>query len=85
MSTPAFFSRGIAAPRVVAQGAQHALDLWSLDRYALVRRELRGLLLGFAAFGKRQLRDGVLALTAIARKRDELGFLDAAATRPRRG
>ncbi len=32
-------------------------------RYALQRRDLRGLLLGFAAFGERQLRDGVLALT----------------------
>ena len=63
MSTPAFLARGIAAPRVVAQGAQHDLDLWSLDRFALQRRDLRGLLLGFAAFGERQLRDGVVALT----------------------
>ena len=63
MSTPAFLSRGIAAPRVVAHGGQHDLDLWSLDRFALQRRDLRGLLLGFAAFGERQLRDGVQALT----------------------
>ena len=62
MSTPAFFARGIAAPRVIAQGARHDLDLWSLDRFALQRRDLRGLLLGFAAFGERQLRDGVQAL-----------------------
>jgi GntR family transcriptional regulator/MocR family aminotransferase len=63
MSTPAFLARGIAVPRVIAQAARHALDLWPLDRFALERRDLRGLLLGFAAFGDRQIRDGVLALT----------------------
>lgn len=62
MSTPAFLARGISTPRVVAQGARHDLDLWSLDRFALQRRDLRGLLLGFAAFGERQLREGVEAL-----------------------
>jgi GntR family transcriptional regulator/MocR family aminotransferase len=63
MSTPAFLARGIATRRLVAEGARHDLDLWSLDRFALERRDLRGLLLGFAAFGDRQIRDGVQALT----------------------
>ena len=62
MSTPAFLAKGIAARQVVAHGAQQGLDLWSLDRYALQRRDLRGLFLGFAAFGERQIEDGVGAL-----------------------
>jgi GntR family transcriptional regulator/MocR family aminotransferase len=62
LSTPAFLPRGVSAPLVVAHGARHALDLWSLDRFALQRRDLRGLCLGFAAFSERQLHDGVVAL-----------------------
>lgn len=62
LSTPAFLPRGLSARLVVAHGARHDLDLWSLDRYALQRSDLRGLCLGFAAFRERQLHDGVVAL-----------------------
>ncbi|MEO8702124.1 MAG: PLP-dependent aminotransferase family protein [Kofleriaceae bacterium] len=62
MSTPAFLAKGISARQVVARGAQHDLDLWSLDRFALERRDLRGLFLGFAAFGERQIEESVVAL-----------------------
>lgn len=53
MSTLAYLSRGIPSREVVERGRRHDLDLWSLDRYAIQRRDLRGLLLGFAAFTER--------------------------------
>jgi GntR family transcriptional regulator/MocR family aminotransferase len=62
LSTAAFLARGVSTPLVVAHGARHGLDLWSLDRYALQRRDLRGFCLGFAAFSERQIHDGVITL-----------------------
>ncbi|HWM88667.1 MAG TPA: PLP-dependent aminotransferase family protein, partial [Kofleriaceae bacterium] len=49
LNTPAYLPRGASPRAIVERGARHGLDLWSLDRYALERRDLRGLLLGFAA------------------------------------
>jgi len=65
LSTPAYLSRGISARRVVERGQVHDLDLWSLDRFAIQRRDLRGLLLGFAAFTERQIREAVVALARV--------------------
>lgn len=62
LSTPAYLPRGMTSRGVVERGARHDLDLWSLDRYALERRDLRGLMLGFGAFTERQIREGVQAL-----------------------
>jgi GntR family transcriptional regulator/MocR family aminotransferase len=62
LSTPAFLPRGLSTRLVISHGARHGVDLWSLDRYALLRRDLHGLCLGFAAFSERQLHDGVVAL-----------------------
>lgn len=65
LSTPAYLARGISSREVIERGQRHDLDLWSLDRYAIQRRDLRGLLLGFAAFTERQLRDAVVALASV--------------------
>jgi len=58
-STPAYLPRRISVADVVARGAQLGLDLWRLDRCAIRRRDLHGLILGFAAFSERQLRDAI--------------------------
>jgi GntR family transcriptional regulator / MocR family aminotransferase len=62
LSSPAYLSSGLAPRDLVERGRDHDLDLWPLDRYALQRRDLHGLLLGFAAFTERQIRDAVIAL-----------------------
>ena len=74
LSTPAYLARGLSSREIVERSRRHDLDLWSLDRYALQRRDLRGLLLGFAAFTERQLRDAVVALA---------GVIDEVASPPR--
>jgi DNA-binding transcriptional MocR family regulator len=38
------------------------LEVWPLDRYALARNDIRGLLLGFAAVSERHIRKGVVEL-----------------------
>lgn len=68
LSTPAYLPRDIPARLLAARAARHDLDLWPLDRYALRRRDLRGLLLGFAAFTERQIHDGVIALARAIEK-----------------
>jgi GntR family transcriptional regulator/MocR family aminotransferase len=65
LSTPAYLSRGISPREVVELGRRRDLDLWSLDRYAIQRRDLRGLLLGFAAFTERRIREAVVALASV--------------------
>jgi GntR family transcriptional regulator / MocR family aminotransferase len=62
LSTPAYLPRDIPSRLLVARARQRDLDLWPLDRYALGRRDLRGLLLGFAAFHERQIDDAVVVL-----------------------
>jgi GntR family transcriptional regulator/MocR family aminotransferase len=62
LSTPAYLQRTTPVSALVECGAREGLELWRLDRFALRRRDLHGLLLGFAAFPERQLRDAVAAL-----------------------
>jgi GntR family transcriptional regulator / MocR family aminotransferase len=69
LSTPAYLPRGVSTRLVVERGARYGLDLWPLDRYALERRDLRGLLLGFAAFTERQLSDAVVDLARAIEER----------------
>lgn len=58
-STPAYLARSTSLRAVVEHAANAGVELWRLDRFALRRRDLHGLMLGFAAFTERQIRDGV--------------------------
>lgn len=60
MHIPAYFEGGIRAEEVVVRARE--LELWTLARFALARTDLNGVLLGFAAFGEREIRKGVVAL-----------------------
>jgi DNA-binding transcriptional MocR family regulator len=55
----------VSSREVVERGQRRDLDLWSLDRYVIQRRDLRGLLLGFAAFTEREIREAVVALASV--------------------
>jgi GntR family transcriptional regulator/MocR family aminotransferase len=65
LSTPAYLARGLSSHDIVERGARRGLDLWALDRYAIRRRDLRGLILGFAAFPERAIDDAVIALAGV--------------------
>ena len=62
LNTPAYLSNGMTSQRAAALAKQLDLEAWPLDRFALARTDLRGLLLGFAAFNEREIRAGIAAL-----------------------
>ncbi|WP_394830215.1 PLP-dependent aminotransferase family protein [Pendulispora rubella] len=62
LSTPAYLLDGRTSQQAEALALEHGLDVWALDRYALRRRDLRGLVLGFAAFTEHQLQNAVITL-----------------------
>jgi DNA-binding transcriptional MocR family regulator len=47
-----------------AVAANHGIEALGLDRFTLKRRDVEGLLLGFAAFDERQIRRGIVTLAA---------------------
>lgn len=62
LNTPAFLLNGMTSRQASDLAAQANLETWPLDQFALKRRDIRGLLLGFAAFTEREIRTGVLGL-----------------------
>ncbi|HEY3742751.1 MAG TPA: PLP-dependent aminotransferase family protein [Bryobacteraceae bacterium] len=63
LNTPAFLlNENLSSGRAVALAQQHNVEAWPLDRFAIARKDLRGLVLGFAAFNEREIRSGVTAL-----------------------
>ncbi|HTP24221.1 MAG TPA: hypothetical protein VMK12_01005 [Anaeromyxobacteraceae bacterium] len=49
------------------RAADRGIETLALDMFALERRDLRGLLLGFAAFDAREIKRGVLTLAEALR------------------
>lgn len=62
LNTPAFLLNGMRSQEAADRAQRHGVEAWPLDRYAIARDDLRGLILGFAAFNKREIRAGVLQL-----------------------
>jgi GntR family transcriptional regulator/MocR family aminotransferase len=62
LNTPAFLLNGMSSREACERAQRRGLEVWPLDRYAIVRRDLRGLILGFAAFNAREIRGGVTEL-----------------------
>jgi GntR family transcriptional regulator/MocR family aminotransferase len=59
---PAFLDKSIDAATVAERARADKLEIWTLDRFALARRDLNGLLLGFAPFTEREIHAAVLRL-----------------------
>ena len=62
--TAAFLQNGMASKLAESQAAAHGVETRALDRFTLKCRDPRGLLLGFAAFDDRSIRQGVIQLAA---------------------
>jgi GntR family transcriptional regulator/MocR family aminotransferase len=62
--TAAFLQNGMASKLAESQAAAHGVETRALDRFTLKRSDPRGLLLGFAAFDDRSIRQGVMQLAA---------------------
>jgi GntR family transcriptional regulator/MocR family aminotransferase len=62
LNTPAYLHNTLSSQEACARARALGLEVWPLDRYALSRHDIRGLLLGFAALNERQIRKGTAEL-----------------------
>lgn len=62
LNTPAYLLNAMTSKAAAERARARNLEVWPLDRYALARTDIRGLLLGFAALTERQIRAGVTEL-----------------------
>ncbi|HYO83136.1 MAG TPA: PLP-dependent aminotransferase family protein [Bryobacteraceae bacterium] len=62
LNTPAYLENGMRSDEAAERAQQAGVDAWPLDAYCLQRRDVHGLMLGFAAFTEREIRAGVLTL-----------------------
>ena len=62
LNTVWLLRNGILSREAEAVAANHGIEAPGLDRFTLRRRDVEGLLLGFAAFDERQIRRGIVAL-----------------------
>jgi GntR family transcriptional regulator/MocR family aminotransferase len=64
LSTVGFLRNGMSSRQGEAVAANHGIEAAGLDRFTLKRRDVEGLLLGFAAFDEREIRRGIVTLAA---------------------
>lgn len=62
LNTPAYLLNGMTSQEAAERARRRSLEVWPLDRYTLQRKDIHGLLLGFAALNERQIRAGVSEL-----------------------
>jgi len=62
LNTPAYLRNGMTSRQAARLAETANVEVWPLDRFAITRGDLRGLVLGFAAFDEKEIRKGVLAL-----------------------
>jgi DNA-binding transcriptional MocR family regulator len=58
----AFLLNGMSARNATELAAQRGVEAWPIDRYTIRRRDLRAIMLGFAAFNEKQIQTGVQSL-----------------------
>jgi GntR family transcriptional regulator/MocR family aminotransferase len=64
LNTAGFLRNGMTSRQAEAVAASHGIEAPGLDRFTLGRRQVEGLLLGFAAFDEREIRRGIVTLAA---------------------
>lgn len=62
LNVPVYLLGAMTSKEAAERARRRDLEVWPLDRYALARNDIRGLLLGFAALNERQIRKGVSEL-----------------------
>jgi len=68
--TAGFLRNGMSSGEAETRAAAQGIESMALDRFTLKRADVRGLLLGFAAFDERQIRRGLEGL-AIALSKEQ--------------
>ncbi|HEX3878276.1 MAG TPA: PLP-dependent aminotransferase family protein [Bryobacteraceae bacterium] len=74
LSTVAYLRNGVASRRAESAAASYGVETMAIDRFRIERKDVEGLLLGFAAFDERQIRKAAekleAALTGLQARRE---------------
>jgi GntR family transcriptional regulator/MocR family aminotransferase len=62
LNTPAYLLNGMTGRQAAERAKKESIEAWPLEQFSLERRDIHGLLLGFAGFTPREIRAGVLGL-----------------------
>ncbi len=62
LNSPAYLVNGMKSNMAAARAAACGVEVLSIDRYVLRRRDIRAVLVGFAAFTEAEIRKAVIAL-----------------------
>ena len=62
LNTSALLLNGMSSREASDRAQRNGLEAWRLDRYCIGRKDLHGLILGFAAFNEREIRSGAIKL-----------------------
>jgi GntR family transcriptional regulator / MocR family aminotransferase len=72
LSTPGFLQNGLTSRAAEWAAAERGIEVLGLNRFALERKGLEGVLLGFAAFDEHQIGQAVMTLAAALEKRNRM-------------
>ena len=64
LATPVFYDLPVPSSSLESAADAHGVEAPALSRFALDGRDIRGVLLGFAAFGPREIDDGMARLAS---------------------
>lgn len=64
LNTPALLRNGMTSSQAETAAAAHGVEVVAMDRYTLNSPDPKGVLLGFAAFDERTIRQGLMRLGA---------------------
>ena len=81
LNTAGFLRNGMVSQEAEAVAANHGIEALGLDRFTLKRRNVEGLLLGFAAFEEREIRRGIVTLASALEQSASLSRVRAVAPR----
>lgn len=62
LNIPAFLTNGMSSREGAERARERGLEVWPLDDFCLTAPDPKGLLLGFAAFTEREIRQGIQEL-----------------------
>jgi len=72
LSTVGFLRNGMSSLKAERAAAENGIEVLGLHRFALQGKGIEGLLMGFAAFGEREISQAIVSLAALLERRAKL-------------
>jgi GntR family transcriptional regulator/MocR family aminotransferase len=71
INSPAYLVNGMRSNAATVRAAACGVEVLNMDRFVLRRRDIQGVLVGFAAFTDAEIRKAVIALALPSRNKPE--------------